>query len=77
MEQNQTKRDWSAIMWNLDGSMNELMREFGGDPENVYNCDVCPWKKTHSGHDQLPCGQYHCWVELSCCPAITNESNEL
>ena len=26
----------------------------------------CPYKMKHPSWDALPCGQYHCWVELSC-----------
>jgi|GEM_PF-7009510 len=34
--------------------------------DNIMNCDQCPYKMKHPSWDALPCGQYHCWVELSC-----------
>ena len=42
--------------------------EFMYDKNNVYNCEHCPEYKDPEqyvvGHDQLPCGQYKCWVEI-------------
>lgn len=57
---------WKHIQWKRDGSDNALIREFLADSNNIMNCDQCPYKMKHSHHDALPCGQYHCWVELSC-----------
>lgn len=61
-----TTRDWSKVKWACDGSDNDLIREFLADPENIGNCDVCPYKMTHPSLGTLDCGQEHCWVELSC-----------
>lgn len=57
---------WKHIQWKRDGSDNALIREFLADPDNIRNCEVCPYKMKYPSHDALPCGQYHCWVELSC-----------
>ena len=42
-------------------------RDFMYNPENVRNCKQCP---ANQGCDdfqhRLPCGQWHCWVELHC-----------
>lgn len=59
-------RNWSKIVWKNDGTDNDLIREFLADPDNIGKCDVCPYKMKHPSYDALPCGQYHCWVELSC-----------
>ena len=57
---------WKHIQWKRDGSDNALIREFLADPDNIGNCKESPYKMEHPSHDALPCGQYHCWVELSC-----------
>lgn len=57
---------WKHIQWKRDGSDNALIREFLADSDNIRNCEVCPYKMKHPSYDALPCGQYHCWVELSC-----------
>lgn len=57
---------WKHIQWKRDGSDNALIREFLADPDNIRNCEACPYKMKHPSYDALPCGQYHCWVELSC-----------
>ena len=45
----------------------EEYRDFMYNPENVRNCEQCP---ENQGCDdfqyRLPCGQWHCWVELHC-----------
>lgn len=38
------------------------------NPKNKHNCEKCP---ENAGFDswpgnRLPCGQFHCWVELHC-----------
>lgn len=53
-------RDWS------NNEDNNLIRVFLADPDNIMNCSQCPYKMKHPSWDALPCGQYHCWVELSC-----------
>lgn len=57
---------WKHIQWKRDGSDNALIREFLADSNNIMNCDQCPYKMKHPHHDVLPCGQYHCLVEVSC-----------
>lgn len=51
-------------MWKLDGSDNDIIREFLCDPENIHNCAVCPYKKIRASG--LPCGQQNCWVAVTC-----------
>lgn len=34
--------------------------------DNIENCDTCPYDMNCKGVNQLPCGQYHCWVALHC-----------
>ena len=58
-------RDWSKVDWS-NKENGYLIREFLADPDNIRNCDQCPEKMKHPSWDALPCGQYHCWVELSC-----------
>lgn len=36
--------------------------EFMYNPKNQKNCDECPENSNFKGVNQLPCGQYHCWV---------------
>ena len=58
-------RDWSKVDW-TNNEDNNLIRAFIADSDNIINCDQCPYKMKHPSWGTLPCGQYHCWVELSC-----------
>lgn len=49
-----------------DGSDNDRIRDWLCNPENAFCCHECPYEMEHPSHDALPCGQYHCWVELTC-----------
>lgn len=60
-----TTRDWSKVDW-TNNEDNNLIRAFLADSDNIMNCDLCPYKMKHPSWGTLPCGQYHCWVELSC-----------
>lgn len=51
--------------WKLDGSDNDAIREFLADPNNIHNCEQCPYKMKGEQRN-LPCGQQNCWVELTC-----------
>lgn len=44
----------------------EKWKEFVSNPENVCNCDICPQNEGFSSWpgNQLPCGQFRCWVSL-------------
>ena len=59
-------RDWSKIVWKDDGTDDDLIREFLADSENIWNCDVCPYKMEHPSLGVISCGQDPCLVELSC-----------
>lgn len=46
---------------------NEYVK-FMNNPSNSHNCAQCP---ENAGFDawpgnRLPCGQFHCWVDLHC-----------
>lgn len=49
--------------------------KFMFDYKNIRNCKVCPENKgiQSQRENQLPCGQYHCWVALSCNRGSENE----
>ena len=37
--------------------------------ENIHNCEECPENREFGNqNDQLPCGQYNCWVTCHCYP---------
>ena len=40
--------------------------EYLYNPENIKRCVGCPENIGCTGINQLPCGQYHCWVALHC-----------
>ena len=47
----------------------DAYREFMYDPDNHYNCKKCPENRNAPvgfNFNILPCGQYHCWVDLHC-----------
>ena len=35
------------------------------DPDNSYNCNECPERKS-GGDEGLPCGKQNCWVDVHC-----------
>lgn len=41
----------------------EEIKAFLHNEENILNCAECPYNNGETG-DVLPCGQYHCWVEV-------------
>ena len=48
---------------------NEDYIHFMCNPDNIRNCDDCPERMIHYDRETvttLPCGQFHCWVELTC-----------
>lgn len=48
---------------------NEGYVHFMCDPRNICNCDACPERMDHYDRETaitLPCGQFHCWVDLTC-----------
>lgn len=46
---------------------NEEIIEFLYNKENIRECDGCPYNEGQSDwQNRLPCGQWHCWVELHC-----------
>lgn len=62
---NTVKEKTEMKKWKLDGSDNDAIREFLADPNNIHNCEQCPYKMK-SEQRNLPCGQQNCWVELTC-----------
>lgn len=40
---------------------------FMENPDNIRRCDVCPENqcRRQMNPDVLPCGQFHCWVDLT------------
>lgn len=37
---------------------------FMGNPAKSHNCGSCP-ENEHRNNDTLPCGQQHCWVDVT------------
>ena len=50
----------------LDGSDNARICAWESNPANCYNCGECPEVMEHPQDGALPCGQFNCWVELTC-----------
>lgn len=40
--------------------------DFLTDKRNIERCSDCPYDMGCTGYNQLPCGQYHCWVVVHC-----------
>jgi hypothetical protein len=65
------KRD-DSFKWNrlLEKDPEEYRRqyiEFMYCKDNSHKCSRCPENSGYEvGRDQLPCGQYHCWVFAHC-----------
>ena len=45
----------------------EAARRFLCNPANSHNCEECPENRDFSSWPgtRLPCGQFHCWVDLT------------
>ena len=44
----------------------EIM-DFLHDEDNILNCEECPYNRGFDDFQhRLPCGQYHCWIDLHC-----------
>lgn len=41
-------------------------KDFMVNPCNSHKCDACPAneQRIHTTERVLPCGQYHCWVDV-------------
>ena len=56
---------------------NEEYISFMCNPDNIRNCDCCPECIGCSDYlGILPCGQFHCWVELTCDDNHNNDFKE-
>lgn len=40
--------------------------EFMHNKDNECKCANCPANEGCKGNNQLPCGQYNCWVTVHC-----------
>jgi hypothetical protein len=41
-------------------------KAFMYNKKNIRKCDSCPENRQMKGLNQLPCGQYRCWVSCHC-----------
>jgi hypothetical protein len=49
-----------------DVAENEAVKDFDCNPENSRKCSDCPHNRNFSDwQDKLPCGQWHCWVDVT------------
>lgn len=49
-----------------DVAENEAVKDFDCNPENSRKCSDCPHNQNFSDwQDKLPCGQWHCWVDVT------------
>lgn len=74
-EYHRRERDGEPSTYNLrtngfccDGSDNDRIRAWLFNPSNICNCTECSHQHDilQPSRDQLPCGQYHCWVDITC-----------
>lgn len=61
------------LSWAIEAGYGERelkILEFELDPDNIENCDDCPYNHHVDNHYSFsrshPCGQPHCWVALNC-----------
>ena len=48
---------------------NENYVNFMCNSDNIHNCDACPERMINYDNETaqtLPCGQFHCWVGITC-----------
>lgn len=49
-----------------DVAENEAVKDFDCNPKNSRKCSDCPHNQNFSDwQDRLPCGQWHCWVDVT------------
>lgn len=64
-------KDIPREIWDtLSAIKSEVFELWDFDRGNIYNCDECPHNCRFEVHRQNtePCGQQHCWVDVSCNP---------
>lgn len=51
---------------------------FMNNPENIRNCSNCPERLTRACQSEalLPCGQQHCWVDLTVTDRDADDEDE-
>lgn len=58
-----------------DGSDNDRIIAWETNPANCYNCAECPEVMEYPVDGTFPCGQYNCWVVLTCATYGTNKKS--
>lgn len=46
---------------------NSLIRNWDCDSNHIFQCEGCP-HRPKGQYEGLPCGQQHCWVDVTCNP---------
>ena len=61
-----TTEEWGNLYRKDPNKWSEKYKEFMYDISNSGKCESCPHNNDMSNNGQLPCGQYHCWVDCHC-----------
>ena len=62
-----TKEQWDWLRERSPETYLRAYRRFMYRESNSGKCNNCPEAdRLEIGHDQLRCGQYHCWVDCHC-----------
>lgn len=62
-----TKEQWNWLREKAPQTYLRAYRRFMYRASNSGQCASCPEAdRTEVGYNQLPCGQYHCWVDCHC-----------
>lgn len=58
-------REWEALRKVDPAGYFREYRDFMFSIENSHECEHCPENREMEDGGQLPCGQFHCWVDVS------------
>lgn len=67
MTESQIAKLWDVLGERSPETYRRAYARFMCRPQNSGNCGYCPeMGRLETGTGQLPCGQYHCWVDAHC-----------
>lgn len=58
-------KDWEILRKTNPTKWIKEYRRFMYNPDNIGSCEKCPENRGFK-NCPYPCGQYHCWVKMSC-----------
>lgn len=55
---------WEKLRKESSATWLRLYQKFMDTADNSHRCECCPENRKMEDGGRLPCGQYHCWVDI-------------